>query len=129
MSAAAIALFGMSILSGCAGGDVGIKPPPLGKVRGTITLDGDPLADALVQFDPGTARGSSGMTDGEGVYKLSFDEKTEGAAVGEHKVRIMTKVAAGEGAERVPAKYNEKSELKATVEEGDNSLDFDLSSK
>jgi hypothetical protein len=129
--AASIVFVGTLFLFGCSGGDGGkMSPPPLGKVQGTIKLDGKPLANARVEFIPQQARASSGMTDASGVYTLNFDEAHKGAAVGEHIVRIFTKIAAGAGQESVPAKYNEKSELKATVKkEGDNSINFELQSK
>ncbi len=118
-------------LAGCSGGsDGGIKPPELGKVTGTVTLDGNPLEGAMVEFSPANSRPSFGTTNAEGVYTLSYDEKRVGAAVGEHTVKIITRqgTAALGDSEAVPARYNEKSELKATVESGDNTFDWELTS-
>lgn len=120
----------LAVIGGCSGGDDGkFKVPPLGTVKGTITLDGKPLADASVDFVPATARASTGRTGIDGVYTLTYDESNKGAAVGEHVVKIRTKVEAGPSPELVLAKYNERSELKATVKAGDNTLDFALQSK
>ena len=116
-------------IAGCGGDDGGkIKPPPMGNVKGTIKLDDKPLANAVVEFIPATARGSSGKTDSNGVYTLMYDQATKGAAVGEHTVKIMGRTEAGTP-EPVPAKFNERSELKATVKAGDNTFDFALKSK
>ncbi|MFN0196197.1 MAG: hypothetical protein ACKVT0_05595 [Planctomycetaceae bacterium] len=86
-----------------------------------------------MEFVPSEARASMGMTDASGVYTLQYDETHPGAALGEHTVRIATKLgAAGTGGsdiETVPTKYNEKSEQKVTVTEGDNTHNFDLTSK
>lgn len=117
-------------LVGCSGDDGGnIKPPPLAPVQGTITLDGNPLPDAQVEFVPAHARASIGKTDANGVYQLNYDAKLKGAAVGEHTVRVVTKLEAGMGEELVPLKYNTQSTLKADVAEGENTIDFDLQSK
>ena len=115
---------------GCSGGGA---LPELAKVQGTVTLDGKPLEDAEVYFIPTfEARGSIGRTNGEGVYSLKFDDAHTGAAVGEHSVRIATRQASPGSEpqpERVPEKYNVKSELKVDVAGGENVLDFDLQSK
>jgi hypothetical protein len=120
-------------LSGC-----GDAPEGLSTVAGTVTLDGQPLEGALVEFTPQEAGSPSvGRTDGEGNYELQFNRDHMGAAVGQHQVRISTynpgdpegdpPVAAVP--EKVPAKYNVKTELTKTVEDGSNTIDFELDSK
>ncbi len=115
--------------AGCgSGGD-------LARVKGKVTLDGQPLEDATVQFQP-TAKGgapSSGKTDSKGRYELMYTFDTRGAMPGEHVVSITTAGTdfdeAGnefEREERVPAKYNRKTTLKRTVEPGGNTIDFEL---
>ncbi|MDA0832731.1 MAG: carboxypeptidase-like regulatory domain-containing protein [Planctomycetota bacterium] len=119
------------ISSGCGGGADG-DVPDLGSVTGKVTLDGNPLADAMVEFRPGAqGRPSNGITGPDGTYTLNYDEAHPGAAVGEHTVRITTAMgAAATGAtESVPSKYNEETELKVTVEAGNNTHDFDLKSE
>ena len=118
------------LLSGCMGGSSDKFQPSLGQVKGTIKLNGQPLPNALVDFIPASAgRMSSGTTDTSGVYTLSYDASNAGAAVGEHVVRISTKVGAVGDPEKVPARYNSTSELKATVKAGDNTIDFNLEPK
>ena len=116
-------------VAGCGGGD-------LGRVSGTVTLDGQPLADALVSFYPEDGRPSMGTTDADGNYDLSFTPTEAGAMIGNHIVRITVAQVEGEGEEggrlpkeTIPAKYNSKSELKAEVKPGKNrNVNFDLSS-
>lgn len=120
-------------LPGCDSG------PATGLVEGTVTLDGEPLDQAMLRFQPVNGRGSVGMTDESGHYKLRFTATTEGAIPGEHRVLITTQRAAsgGEGdqplvpaqEEILPAKYNDATELTATVEPGPNTIDFELTSE
>ncbi len=64
--------------------------PPLGLVTGTVTLNGSPLPDAEVCFNPSGGRMSSGTTDANGFYKLVYIETTQvyGALPGSHRVVI-----------------------------------------
>jgi len=124
-SALLIALF----LSGGCGGDAAV-----GKVHGTVTLDGKPLPKAVVTFMPaGGGRQSSGFTDADGRYQLWFLRDRMGAQVGKHKISIHTSGTeetdeTGEE-ERAPAKYNTKTTLEREVAGGDNEFNFDLSSR
>jgi len=104
-------------------------------VKGKVTLNGQPLQNALVEFQPTAPGGSpsSGMTDAEGRYELLYTFERAGAAPGEHIVSIRTggtrvddSCREVECKECVPAKYNLQTELKRTVEPGRNTLDFDL---
>ncbi len=118
-------------LWGCGGS--GVKVPPLGKVEGTVTLDGQPLANAAVSFQPVDGKGgpSQGITDSEGKYSLIHVPGHPGATISEHMVRITGKPADAPASQKetVPPKYNDQSQLKVTVEEGDNTHDFNLESK
>lgn len=121
-------------VTGCGSSD----RPPLGKVRGTITMDGQPLEGAIVYFSPeGGGRVSQDMTDAKGEYDLVYIGNTAGAKTGLHKVRITT---AYEGfdektgksvvnKERVPKRYNSnETELSFEVEPGQNKIDIPLTS-
>ena len=120
------------LLAGCDSG------PALAPVEGTVTLDGTAVQGAEVEFQP-TAEGGSpsvGVTDASGHYELKFTMKEKGALVGEHIVRINVDAEAdpdeGETVEVspvvIPARYNNESELKKTVEKGPNTIDFPLES-
>jgi len=118
------------LFSGCMGGGADKLQPELGQVNGVVTLDGEPLPNALVDFVPAAAGHiSSGTTDASGGYTLAYDATNAGAALGEHVVRISTKIGAVGDPEKVPARYNALSELKATVKAGENTINFDLLSK
>ena len=113
-------------LAGCGRSD----RPPLGNVSGTVTLDGAPLAGALVVFTPdGPGRSAIATTDTAGRYELSFLRDIAGANVGSHTVRITTATEDRGGKEILPDRYHVKTELTATVEAGTNTLDFALETK
>jgi hypothetical protein len=106
-----------------------------GTVSGTVTLDGQPLANAVVSFQPSSTElnpgpGSVGRTNDRGEYTLEVVGGGHGAVVGSHKVSIR---AGGDGAKApsvaVPARYNSKSELKFEVKPGQNTANFELASK
>jgi len=66
-----LALAIVLLLAGCSGSAV-----PLGNVAGRITMDGKPLAGALVRFIPETGgRSSQGMTDADGRYTLDYSSR------------------------------------------------------
>jgi hypothetical protein len=119
------------VLSGCGG------PANVGRVSGTVKLDGQPLPDANVTFSPVT-KGSSalGRTDSSGQYTLQYTAGASGAELGENRVSISTYDAGNADAdpprpaikEKVPAEYNSKTKLKADVKEGNNTFDWDLKS-
>jgi len=111
------------------------KLPRLGRVTGTVTLDGQPVADATVLFEGANAGEppSMGKTDAAGKYDLYYSRGHKGATIGDHKVIIRTYQAGDDDnpkgvREAVPAKYNAKSELTGAVKRGQNKLDFELKS-
>lgn len=117
------------MLSGCGNSEVG-------KVYGTVTLDGEPLPNAVIEFIPidGEGRNSFGWTDEEGKYDMQFARDRDGAWIGENKVLISTADVLDErdengedrySPELVPEKYS--NEVR-TVESGTNLIDFFLMS-
>jgi len=77
---------------GCSGG------PKYVSVSGVVTLDGEPYGNAVVSFqpistpeNPEPGRGSSAYTDEKGRFVLKTDNGRDGAVVGKHRVRIMTR--------------------------------------
>ncbi|HVJ69838.1 MAG TPA: carboxypeptidase-like regulatory domain-containing protein [Caulifigura sp.] len=118
-------------LPGCDNG------PLVSSVKGTVTLDGKPLANATVVFSPEAGgRSSLGRTNDTGEYKLLFSGEKDGALVGSMRVRITVAEEYTDSRDRsrmrpelVPAKYNENSELVVEVEPKDNVIDFDLKTK
>lgn len=103
---------------GC-GGRTGL--PELATVQGTITLDDEPLQGATVRFQPKShGRACYGKTDEYGRYELVYVDDVEGALTGLHTVSISTYP------ERIPARYNRKTELVRDVAAGSNTFDFAL---
>lgn len=103
--------------------------PPLGRVRGTVTLDGVALANATVLFTPaGAGRTSQGTTDAGGRYELSYLRDIRGANVDRHAVRITTASDENGGQELLPPRYHSHSELEARVSAGRNVCNFELRS-
>jgi hypothetical protein len=127
-----VALFVAFLAIGCNRENL----PGLGRVTGTVTLDGKPVPDATITFEPqGVNAGTSiGRTDATGKYELYYSRDSKGAAQGEHLVRINTFQDAGEDSgqklqlESIPAKYNVRSELKVNVKGGTQVHDFALKS-
>ena len=122
------------VLLGCDGSPYEIVP-----VSGSVTLDGEPLPDALVSFQPvGSASstqpgpGSFGRTNAGGRYQLQVVEPEQaGAVVGRHRVLISTATSGGGDGdrtvgERVPRRYRDgKLEFEVPVG-GTTTADFHL---
>ena len=126
--ACVLVLASVLMLAGCGGNS---DVPDLGRVTGVVTLDGQPLSGAQVTFSPESGRPSNAETDKDGSYSLQFTADEAGAILGKHTVKIATAVDGRDDpkTERVPSRYNSKTELTAEVKEGKNTLDFELSSK
>jgi len=110
---------------GCSGNT---KSSP---VSGAVTMDGEPLANAMVSFQPigkelNSGPGSTGKTNDRGEYALEVVGGGNGAVEGLHKVMIRS----GDAKVTIPAKYNVKTELRYEVKPGNNAnVDFKLTSK
>jgi hypothetical protein len=110
----------------------------LTEVGGVVTLDGRPLPNATITFTPRDGRrGSIGLTNVDGQYELHYSLTRVGAWPGEHDVRISTYTQSdgyGGGAptviseERVPARYNQNTELTARVGFSHSQFDWSISS-
>jgi hypothetical protein len=126
-----IAVFS-SMLCGCNGDIV--------PVSGTVTLDGEPLAGAVINFqpirnssaEPPTATGSVGHTNAQGQYVLRLvDPDRSGALVGEHTVTISTAKTSGiEGeqpqGERTPEAWRDGSQRYTVPASGTAEANFAL---
>jgi len=112
--------------AGCGGSDFHIVP-----VSGAVTLDGKPVADILVTFQPkgGTAEGSTpgpgsfGITDESGRFELDMAEGS-GAVPGEHTVTLIYKDPNVGPTKRDLGIPEPQQELKLPSEARDGSLTF-----
>jgi len=111
--------------------------PPLARVTGTVTLDGQPVKDAIVKFVPQgagknlTLGTSIAMTDASGKFDLVYanddGKPIMGAVIGMHQVQVQLNDIGG--AQKIPLKYSTyDSDLKADVKKGMAPLDFPLKS-
>lgn len=106
-----------------------------GELSGRVTLDGQPLDNAQIRFQPidGLAPTTGGsITNGQYSVRLP---------VTKHRVEISaTRMPAGKAVEKhssvdiqitqlVPAKYNTSSELTVDVKPGKNEQQFELKSR
>lgn len=130
-------------LLGCSRNDSGLNLVP---AKGTITLDGTPLAGADVEFTPQNVEanadglgGSSGFanTDDSGYFEM-YTASYAGIQPGEYRVRINKvsqpkitdpEARVPEGKEMVPPQYNTMSDLIIEIgNDGNSDLKFELKS-
>lgn len=118
---------------------LGCKSKGFAPVSGTVTLNGKPLANATVNFQPvsqnrsiDAGAGSTGKTNDKGEYTLTASTGQPGALVGKHKVMI-TVLSQQQGnsderpprggwpmAEQIPDRYNNQTILECVVLAGGN---------
>ena len=140
---------------GCGGGDLPTTVP----VTGTVTLDGNPVEGATVNFMSETEnRLASGTTDASGKFTLQTivgSQTTPGAVVGSHGVAVLKSESGGQMTEDpkammeqmttnpaitsdytpkyiIPAKYNNPTMSGIRVEvtqDGPNDITLELSSR
>lgn len=124
----------IGLVVGCGGG-----PPPI-PASGTITFEGEPVADASVLFTP-TGSGvearlpATGKTDAQGKFKLTTKTPGDGAIPGDYVVSVTPDTAEAsedDYSEPAPPPFPEQftsatgSTLKVTVASG-GANDFPLS--
>ena len=113
-------------------------------VTGKITLNGQPLADASVSFQPLVVKGdpasegmgSYGRTNNAGEFELRLVDTDElGAVIGTHSVRIslvqrgMGDAEISSADEALPLSVRDGSEQFTVKPEGENVVELDLKSK
>ncbi len=131
---------GMLSLLGC--GSNGKLAP----VSGVVKLNGKPVADVEVIFQPVTESVNSpgpaafGVTGADGRYTLKVvGENTPGATIGKSRVQFSGKASAadfsedgtkrGKPAVSIPARYSTESKIDFDVPaKGTNTADFELKS-
>ena len=123
------------VLAGCESSDGRNRQA----ISGLIMLDGLPLSDGAILFEPATTESGTavGATIRRGRFAIS---REEGPVPGAYRVRIYAssgvQVAPGKGqtdhtrrpmAERLPEVYNTRTELRANVTaHGGNHFRFEL---
>jgi hypothetical protein len=121
------------------------KGPTLAPVEGTVRMNGQPLANVQVEFWPeSNGSRSTGVTDKEGRYQLTYDGKRAGAVVGPHRILLYDLQVYGDNplsgkrnkdadvtpvnASRFPASYADvmKTPLKKEVGRSPNMIDLNV---
>jgi len=111
-------------VGGCGRSDL----PELGRVRGTVTLDGKPVPGLGVAFYPlSGGRQALATTDENGRFDLTFVDGVPGAKTGTNEVTFFWPDPDVPPSVRLPAKYNVQK-LTFDVNPGDNKFDIELNS-
>ena len=129
----AILLMVLVFMSGCGSA----KEPERASIKGTVTLDGQPVDGGYITFQNSTV--ASGGTIKNGEFNQTGNE---GLLLGDYTVRFNWMKPTGkkvlepdsgqetdELAEVIPAKHNSQSTEKATIKSGENLFKFVLTSK
>jgi hypothetical protein len=104
--------------------------PQIAPVHGRITLDGRPLANADIRFQPaGPERPSVGRTDNDGHYELMYKRGEPGAVVGQHTIRIWVSREVVRNPPIIAARFDTKTELHREVKPDQNEFDFDVTTE
>ncbi len=108
---------------GCGRSDL----PELGRVQGTVTLDGKPLAGVIVTFQPDSGRPAVANADSEGRYDLMYTNDVKGATVGQNTVKVIWPDGATPTA-KIPEEYGYNSTIKKEVKAGKQTIDIAMKS-
>jgi hypothetical protein len=125
ISATILLGLGLLAFTGCGGDSV-----QLGEVKGTVTVDGQPVEGLEVRFNPEEGGTSLGYTQADGSYELSFPGGAKGAVVGRHTVSVMAaETDDGSAKVEIPVRYNEESELTFEVKSGENTYNIEITTQ
>jgi len=122
------------LLAGCGGDGI-----PRAAVQGTVTYEGEPVESGVIMFISETvAPIALKITDGHYDSESDVNDR-RGAVIGHCTVQIFanrktgkmyTDVMTGDKMEEtkqfLPAKFNERTELTADIEPGQQTIDFHL---
>ena len=106
-------------------------------VKGTVTFEGSPLAEADVAFTPTGGRPATGRTDAAGQFTLTTFRTNDGAMIGKHTVTVCKHVKKDPNATGVyfdyvqvtPEKFSRPNELPLRADvtaSGPNEFTFDI---
>jgi hypothetical protein len=103
--------------AGCGGGTPSDREPTV-RVSGTVTYNGQPVADASVALMPdnapgslpGQGKGAFGRTDSDGRFQLMTYEASDGAIPGSYKVTVRKYEGQAIGVEPSEEDYQETPE-------------------
>lgn len=124
-------------LSGCGGGG---DAPPLGRVSGTVTFQGEPVDGAEITFMSDDGVVAAATLGSDGTYQVS-SEYGRGIPLGTYHVAVTPPAPSPEDVDddgnplvdqsqfdKIPDMYRDfaQSGLEITVTEGSNTFDVDM---
>ena len=121
-------LFSLAILCGC--GDAG---PQTYEVSGDVSVDNQPLEEGYITFNPtqpDDPAAAGPITKGKYKFKVTPGSKKVEITANRRLEGKKDALGMQMTEQYLPKKYNQQSELKAEITEGENSaVDFDLKVK
>src|SRR5262249_37913654 len=114
-----VVVAGAAFLAGCE--------PTLAPVKGRVTCNGKPVAEAQITFDPvpknegdrDAGKPGTGFTDAAGNDRLTTFHAGDGALVGPHRVSVVLD-------NTNPARCTREKRLTWEVKPGTNQVDIEL---
>ena len=120
--------------------------PALGRLEGTIKLDGQPVKGVIVTVTPQGAAHSQGFADDNGHYVMYYKNGVEGVVVGTHNIRLQfADIPIPNEADLTPDQWNEANakrskenpipmkyrdgSMNIQIKPGSNKMDFDVQSE
>ncbi|QDU60266.1 hypothetical protein Pan216_11050 [Planctomycetes bacterium Pan216] len=136
IQAAVASLAFIALVAGCGDGNQrqGVE------VHGDVTLDGNPVSEGTIELIPLDGGVAAGASISNGTYRI---EAKKGPRPGQYTAEVRSTIATGrmipgtlgeesieERVSIVPARYNEASELRLTIDDADEDRhDFRLTSQ
>lgn len=110
-------------VSGCTGGAVKLNP-----TTGTVTLNGEQLADVRIEFRKMDTGGLSfATTDAQGHFELRHTHGRIGAEPGTYRVSVFRKRVEETKTPEQPILMSDKSPIEIIVtDQGPNKFDIDI---
>jgi len=85
-------LLTLPAVTGCGGNPAALETAP---VEGRVTLDGEPVSQGIVRFNPDRGRAGKGAIQADGTFTISTYAPGDGAVVGRHRVAIVAQQSDG----------------------------------
>ena len=105
-------------ITGC-----GYRRPPQVKTSGTVTLDGEPVAEASLTFIPDSGRPAMAVTNADGEFQVSSFGGNDGLPAGSYRVIAIKEVLK----ERFQKLYEKQvAQAKADAEPGEEPEEVEL---
>lgn len=115
----------LAVHVGCSGA---ARMPAAYSVAGLVTVDGEPLNEGAIAFEPADGRGGvygGQIRDGRYDVKVAAGPKKV-SIVGMKELGVIGPTGQPAPSQFLPAKYNTRTELAATVEPRTNDIPFVL---